>query len=638
MFNFSHRLRRGLALGLAVIMILWPLTPSWSAPATSPTVTNLGLLATGGTATASSYTTLLPNQAFDGVFFAETKSSSYENGWVARGGVGSWLERQWPGRVEVTGLSITRRSNRTISLCDKAKDVSVDLGGGQRKLITLADTNAPQYFPMAINSTRSVRLTIQSVEGTGCLGGAVGFSEVDIYGLAKNWTPAIAAVAPTFVPTAVVPANELQFIYDANIPADSQAYLSTLTSALLPVMTEMLGPPLTSQTLLIRLDRSYGSFTYAAGLSTVTISRLPNASLPPTDLSNWDFNSNLTHELAHAYQSVYGFNAPAWFREGFAQASTELVKQVLNERGTPMLQNNTIDEGQAVRTYDSLAAMGPEVMEAAWNGNSRIIPYTNASGFWWLLILSQSSPRPHGTFAELDWLRRVETGLYQFAPDNSYAGRRNFIASLSPNTVDGLPVGQWLMRQPIVQSAAYQNALGFYPGECFCAQNVTVEAQHLIIFSRGSFSSVANMPVRVTLRDAIGSVLSDETVTYIDYGFGYFFYTFPILIDRLPAGRYDITVEATVNSVPLRATQSIARGTYSLQGTSGLSVTQRLATPLNPLTVTSPVGSYTPSSTTTGRLENLSVLPQDLTLTINGRPSPERIFWPAPYTRYINLP
>ncbi len=623
---------------LVALTLFWPLAPSWSAPAASPAVTNLGLLATGGTASASSSLTLGPDQAFDGVFFAETKASTYENGWVARSGAGAWLERRWPGQVEVTGLTMTRRSNRTIGLCDKAREVSVDLGGGQPKLVTLADTNAPQYFPLAINSTRSVRLTVQSVEGTGCTGGNVGLAEVEIYGLPKNWTPTTVTTAPAVIPTAVIPANQLQFTYDANIPADSQAYLTTLTNKLRPVMTEVLGPPLTGQTLLIRLDPSYGSFTYAAGLSTLTISRLPNASWPPTDPANWDFNSNLTHELAHAYQSGYGFGAPAWFREGFAQSATELIKQVFNERNTPMLQNATIDEGQAIRTYDSLAAMGPEMMEAAWNGNSRIIPYTNASGFWWLLILSQSSPRLNGTYAELDWLRRVETGLYQFAPDNSYAARRNFLASVSPNLIDGQPVSQWLMRQSIVQSAAYRSALGFYPGDCFCSQNATAEAQHLIIFSRGSFNSVSNMPVRVALRDATGTVVSDQTVTYIDYGFGYFYYTFPILIDRLPTGRYDITVEATVDGAPLRATQSIVRGGYSLDAASGLSVTQRLASALSPLSVSSPLGIYQADSFTGGRLTNLPLTPLDLELTVNNRPVTEKIFWPAPYTRYINLP
>lgn len=636
--NLHPRHRRTLTLILGAAVVFAPFAAVRSAP-TARGISNLGLLSVGGTVTASSTSTLTPDQAFDGKFYALSKASPYENGWTARGGVGSWIERRWPGPIILSGITLTRRSNRTIGLCNKAKDVDVSLGGGPVQAIRLADTNAPQHFALTSNSVRLVRVTVRSTEGTNCTNGAVGFAEIEIYGVPRNWTPNITPAPALAPPAADVPANALTFVYDTSIPADAQAYLAGLFDAVLPVLTEVLGPPLASQTLTVRLNPFYGSFTYAAALSTLTISRLPNSALPPSDPANWDFDANVVHELAHAYQYGYGSTAPAWFREGFAQASTDLVKQVLAERGTPMLQNTTIDEGEALRTYDAMAAMGPEVLSSLWYDNGRFIPYTNAEGLWWLLLLSQSSPRVNGSFAELDFLKRVEATLYAQHPGDGDAERRAFLASLSPNPIDGLPAAQWLSRQPVVYDASYVPAFGFYPSDCICPDANAASAQHLIVSFRYFGTPMNGVPVNIVLRDAVGTVLVDETKTYTDYGFGFFYYTFPILIDLLPPGRYDVTAEATLNGVVLRATQSLARGSYVRMSADGLGIARRLADPANPLALTSSVGAYTAIGAENGKLENLAGLPpQELSLTVNGRGARDTVFLPAPYARFVNLP
>jgi hypothetical protein len=430
----------------------------------------------------------------------------------------------------------------------------------------------------------------------------------------------------------------LHFKYDASVPDSARPYLDAVLASITSTLQDVLGPPIDDQTLTVVLDPLVGAFSYQGDVGFLTITRLPNSSAPPTDPLNRDFNDNLAHELVHAHQSHSAYTAPRWFVEGFAQASADLVKNVLRERGNDILQSSTVDEAEAIRTYDSISRMGPEVLTSLYGHPGRFISYLNAEGLWWLLLLSQSSPQPTLVYGKLDFFHRVMDAVKRAGSASTDSAWYALIAGISSRPIDGTPAARWLARQAAARSVPASTLLGVYPADCLCPDASAAQAQKAIILFQSGGSPRNGDSVRVTLQSESGALISRETRPYRDYGFGFYHYTFPVLVDRLPPGRYDIWVEARVNGDTLRAGNNIVVGLRSMDAAQGLGIFRAAGNDRDSLTVRASIGLYVRKSRDAGILMDLGPWPpRDIKLSYAKQGGERSVFLPAPYTRFVDL-
>lgn len=431
---------------------------------------------------------------------------------------------------------------------------------------------------------------------------------------------------------------KIRFTYDASIPDSARPYFDKVLPPIASTLEDLLGPPIDAQTLTVVLDLRVGAFSYDGSGGRLTVSRLPQSDVPPTDPLNRDFNDNLAHELVHAHQSRFAYFSPRWFVEGFAQAAADLAKNVLREKGNDILQSSTVDEAAALRTYDSIARMGPEVLTSLYGRPGRFISYLNAEGLWWLLLLSQSSPQDSLVYGKLDFFHRVMDAVRRGEPASTDSEWYALIAGISRVPIDGMPVADWLPRQAAARTAPASTILGVYPADCLCPGASAAQAQKAIILFQSGGTSRNGDSVRVTLRSEDGSLISSETRAFRDYAYGFYHYTFPVLVDRLPFGRYDITVEGRDGADTLRASNSMVVGSRSMDAAQGLAVFEVRPDPKDSLVVRPSVGRYVRRSRDSGIVEDLAMWPPREIRLKYGQRRDWSVLLPAPYTRFVGLP
>jgi hypothetical protein len=174
-------------------------------------------------------------------------------------------------------------------------------------------------------------------------------------------------------------------------------YVGDLMETILPVMVEVLGSPVTLDTLIVTFSNELQHYKcYANTIVMDPISPDPDTG---TD-TGWD--NLFIHELTHAFQDdlLCDSSAPSWLTEGMAEAARYFVPEMVSETSVRNVRRRPFDKRMAV--YDMYDNAGEQVLGGcctiAWRIDFDML-YQSAAGTLIVPAMAQiaaglSSPHP----------------------------------------------------------------------------------------------------------------------------------------------------------------------------------------------------------------------------------------------------
>jgi hypothetical protein len=174
-------------------------------------------------------------------------------------------------------------------------------------------------------------------------------------------------------------------------------YVADLLETILPAMVEVLGSPVTLDTLDVAF--SYDLQHYKCYANTIVMDPITPDPDTGTD-TGWD--NLFIHELTHAFQDdlLCDTSAPSWLTEGMAEAARYFVAEIASEASGRNVRQRKFDTRMAV--YDMYDNAGEQVLGGcctiAWRIDFDML-YQNAAGTLIVPAMAQiaaglTSPHP----------------------------------------------------------------------------------------------------------------------------------------------------------------------------------------------------------------------------------------------------
>jgi hypothetical protein len=305
---------------------------------------------------------------------------------------------------------------------------------------------------------------------------------------------------------------------------------------------------------------------------------------PDSAKADAHFDKHFTHEIIHSWhdaQKLIGWYTVSWVEEGMTEAAAELVAEELHKRGGRDLREDGVGNApwQNLKRYDmwssNSSSLGGMSLFAGLGGSEggRVIPsstirYGAAAALWLILTSALSSESYSNNF-----LRMFNHELYrQDVRDAESEGFRDALKTIAGDArIDGLPVLEWLRKQPITETFATQPALFVDVNDPENPISITIYG-----FSRDQSSlhkvldeeKPLEAPIEVKISDAHGTVIcSTKTQLGSDghINLGLNTAALPCSTWPLPAGGYKVYVRDT----GFGATIETATFAISLGGSAG---------------------------------------------------------------------
>jgi len=190
-----------------------------------------------------------------------------------------------------------------------------------------------------------------------------------------------------------------------SLPREDFDYVRDLLDAVVPSMVEVLGPPVTLDTLLVELSPDIYLQNYNSALNRIQMDPIRPSGDTGTEPS-WD--NLFIHELTHAFQDdiLSQWDFPSWLIEGMAEAARFFVSEAATEASGRDVRYRTFDNRMAV--YDLYNNAGEQVLGGSGKLAYRVdldVLYQNAAGAVIIPALAQiaaglESPHPLARLTE----------------------------------------------------------------------------------------------------------------------------------------------------------------------------------------------------------------------------------------------
>lgn len=258
----------------------------------------------------------------------------------------------------------------------------------------------------------------------------------------------------------VTPARELTLSFDSVFPQEWISYAEQLYDVAYADLKAFNGPPVKPGRLTVRYD-SKERYTWFDRGSVTIVAGLPRPPAGKTRDFWWDLS--FLESVSRAFHGPIGFHAN--WAYGMHRAIADLVMMSLTEKGA-MLSDPSITPPWMynLKVYDSYCHLGSNVIGGSkWGSKSRPGIFWNArEGMFLLLTYSFPSKRT----GQFDYLARALQVVRQstdylrglsYIPISRSLFDRALDEAAEGATIDGLPVSEWVRRQP---SACEEGASG----------------------------------------------------------------------------------------------------------------------------------------------------------------------------------